>query len=49
MKENNLQTMEIAGNVVEELKEIKRMQEDAPYVLSISTSTCGEYLTIICC
>ena len=38
-----------AGDITKELDEIKKMQEDSPYVLSISTSTCGEYLTIICC
>lgn len=38
-----------AGDIAGELSEIKRMQEDTPYVLTISTSTCGEVYTIFCC
>lgn len=48
-KRKNMYEMSGAGDITKELDEIKKMQEDSPYVLSISTSTCGEYLTIICC
>lgn len=48
-EKKNMQNLLRAGDIVQELNEIKSMQESGPYVLTFSTSTCGEYLTIICC
>ena len=48
-KRKNMYEMSGAGDITKELNEIKKMQEDTPYVLSISTNTCGEFYTIICC
>lgn len=48
LKENQLLSQ--AGDVLQELDEIKKVQADSGYfVLSISTNTCGEYYTILCC
>lgn len=41
--------MILAGDIQKELDEIQKMQTIIPYILTISTSTCGEIRTIFCC
>lgn len=38
-----------AGDIAGELSEIKRMQEDTPYVLTLVTNTCSGIYTLVCC
>ena len=38
-----------AGDIQKELDEIQKMQTIIPYILTISTSTCGEIRTVVCC
>ena len=38
-----------AGDIRKEMNEIQKMQEVIPYFLTISTNTCEDFLTIICC
>lgn len=38
-----------AGDIRKEMAEIQKMQEIIPYFLTISTNTCEDFLTIICC
>ena len=38
-----------AGNISFELVEIREMQKNKDSFLSMSTNTCGEFYTIICC
>lgn len=49
MKKEKMQIVSKAGNVCKELEEIKKIQKKSDGFLTISTSTCGEFLTIICC
>lgn len=42
-------SMNLAGDIRKEMDEIKKMQEAIPYFLTISTNTCEDFLTIICC
>lgn len=44
--ENN---MNLAGDIRKEMNEIQKMQEAIPYFLTISTNTCEDFRTIICC
>ena len=39
----------LAGDIRKEMDEIQKMQEVIPYFLTISTNTCEDLLTIICC
>lgn len=46
---NIMQIVSVEGNISLELKEIKEMQKNQDSILSISTNTCGEIRTVICC
>ncbi len=48
-QKNKTQEMLRAGDVTRELNEIKRIQEDTPYVLTLVTNTCSDFYTVICC
>lgn len=39
----------IAGNIQEELKQISKMQENTPWILSMITNTCTGVRTVFCC
>lgn len=38
-----------AGDIYQELSEIKQIQEDVPYVLTLVTNTCSGIYTLVCC
>lgn len=37
------------GDIVKELNEIRKVQEDTPYILTLVTNTCSDIYTVICC
>lgn len=45
----NEKNMFSAGDIRKEMDEIQKMQEVIPYFLTISTNTCEDFRTIICC
>ena len=49
MEKKDMQNMLKAGNILLELEEIETIQNNQDSFLSMSTNTCGEFLTIICC
>ena len=49
MSKKYMQKLSKAGNISNELNEIRKVQKSADSFLTMSTNTCGEFLTIICC
>ena len=49
MRKENMQNLSKSGNISFELEEIQKMQTKSDGFLTISTSTCGEFYTVICC
>ena len=44
MKRRNL-----SGNLNQEMQEIRKMQNNTPWILSLLTNTCTDIRTVICC
>ena len=44
-----MKTNSYAGVIEKELKQISKMQENTPWVLSMITNTCTGFRTIFCC
>ncbi len=42
-------SMNLAGDIRKEMKEIQKMQATMPYYLTIVTNTCSGFRTIVCC
>ncbi len=39
----------LAGDISQEMEEIKKAQSTMPYFLTLLSNTCADFLTIMCC
>lgn len=49
MKKESMQKISKAGNIHQELNEIKKMQKNPDSFLTMWSNTCTDFLTILCC
>lgn len=49
MRKKDMINKSIAGEIIQELNEIKKMQQRMDSYWTISTNTCGELYTVFCC
>lgn len=49
MKKENLNTVSKAGDVYQELNEIKKMQKSVDSYWTMWSNTCADFFTVICC